>query len=852
MTVTSADGNSSQAPCFHCGLPVMTGSAYAAVIDGHERSMCCAGCQAVAMTIVDGGLDKFYQYRDSERLGQRPDMAVDFLAYDLPEVQADILQSSSGGAVIIDLSIPDITCAACAWLIERHVGRLPGVARVAVNVSRHRCRVEWRLDDLALSELLGAFAGIGYRALPARETDPLRDSERHLRQYLLRLGVAGFGMMQVGMLALALYLGAFEGMDAHWHQFFRWVSLVVATPVVLFSARPFFSGAHRSLKTGFLTMDVPIALAVALAYLFSAWATITASGEVYFDAVSMLVFFLLLGRFLELRVRYGNEVLAAETSRLIPLSAQRLVNGGIECVAAKSLKRDDVIVVSEGEVLPADGVVIDGQSRVVEAILTGEQKPVAKAPGQTVSAGTVNTASRLTIRVEAVGEATRLATIVDMAESAEADKPRQVELANRLASWFVAGVLTMALAVYLVWSQYDAGRALWVTLSVLAVTCPCALSLATPLALAAATGNLRRRGILIRRSHVMQTLARVNRVVLDKTGTLTEGHPKIQRVVLAQNPSDGGSPLMNEDEVLGIAAALEQGCNHPIARAFDAPIGTTAQHLRYQVGAGVVGVLESQSYVLGSPAFVATELGLAPETCALPKTSSVSGQADPPSSEDSFAQQTLVLLASPTGPLAWFVLSDAIRPGARQLVASLASRNLVVEMLSGDHPVSVASLAEKIGIQHWIGDSKPEDKLAHIRSRQADGNVVLMVGDGVNDVPVLSGADVSMTLAEATDLTMLASDTVLLSSRLDCLVEALDLAKKTEAIIKQNILWALGYNGGALPLAALGWVPPWAAAIGMSLSSLIVVFNSMRLQGKPGEMKHSAMPTGRVAPVLGT
>ena len=793
--------------------------------------MCCIGCQAVASAIVDGGLEQFYRYRSSNSESKTEadgfENDENFEAYDLPEVQRDLLTVNEQGIATIDLTISGISCAACAWLIEHHLDKLPGMVGISVNVSRQRCRVQWQQDELALSRILAAFVDIGFRARPARESDNLQDIEKEQRVYLLRLGVAGIGMMQAGMLAVALYAGAFQGMDGHWQNLLRWVSLIVATPVVLYSAQPFFTGAKRSLRSKRLTMDVPIALALALAYGASAWATLSQSGEVYFDAVSMLTFFLLLGRFLEMRVRYRNELVAGEAAQLIPLTALRYHDdelGGVNLkpVLVKSLEIGDVIQIAEGECLAVDGVIIEGESSVIEAVLTGEQRPLGKVPGDSVSAGTINTTNRLKVKVTAVGQETRFAAIVNMLDGVAAEKPQQVVLADQLAGWFVAFVLLVAAAVFTGWWLYAPDRALWVTLSVLVVTCPCALSLATPVALTAATGLLQRRGFLVRSAQALQTLPRVSTVVLDKTGTLTTGKLEIDQVILSEE--QGG---FNTDSVLEIAASLEQGCRHPIALALGcAQTNLPVEDLNYHVGGGLRGLIDGELYALGNLAFIA-EVFTRQTPASTAEDLTASGLA---LAEAGARPKVEVVLANRQGLIAHIILADALRPGAQALITELKAQGLGPELLSGDQAKSAGALANYLGITTWYGDNTPEDKLAYIHRRQAEGEVVLMVGDGINDVPVLSAADISVAMAEATDFTRMASDAVLLSANLNTLLEAITVARRTSRVIRQNIAWALFYNVSALPLAALGWIPPWAAAIGMSLSSLVVVLNALRLQ----------------------
>lgn len=789
--------------CYHCGLPVPPGSHYPVVIDGAAQAMCCPGCQAVASAIVDGGLDRFYQYRSqlSSTPSEKNREAEVFASYDLPEVQRDFVRQEADGASSTELQITGITCSACAWLIEHHLAKVPGLISLTVNVSTHRARVKWH-PGLAVSEILAAFDEIGYEARPAGDVEAEKKRDREAKLFLLRLGVAGLGMMQAGHAAIALYFGAYTDIEPVWELLLRWVSLVITTPIVFFSSQPFFVAAWRSLKTRHLVMDVPVALAIALAYLASVWATFTMSGEVYFDSVSMFAFLLLLGRYLEMRVRHRNEYYSATLSQLIPPVATRLDTFGEQVVAVKSLVVGDCIRVASGATIPCDGVVVEGRSAVIEAVLTGEQNPVVKEPGSGVSAGTINGDSALQIRVSHVGQNTRLGTILDLVASAQSDKPRMATQADRVASWFVAAVLLVSAGVAGIWWFIDSSRALWVTLSVLVVTCPCALSLATPTALTVASGELRRRGFLICRGHVLETLAVVDRCVFDKTGTLTLGDMTVRAVI----------PLADYSarQLLAVAAGLEKGSSHPIAGAFANVHGARrAVDQQMRVGEGVAGTVDGVPFAFGKPGFAAGRFG----------------HAVPELPADGLA----LLLANDHQVVGWIVLDDTLRPGAEQAIAALVAAGVAVELLSGDRPEAAAAIAERVGMNHWEGGATPERKLARIRELQAEGHRVLMVGDGINDVPVLGGADVSVAMAEAADVTRLHADSLLVSGNLETLPAAVRLARRTRAIIRQNHGWALGYNLVALPLATAGMIPPWLAAIGMSLSSLLVVLNALRL-----------------------
>lgn len=803
MAVRQAANTASDAGCYHCGLPVPANSDYSVVIDGAPRAMCCPGCEAVAGAIIDGGLERFYHYRSNHSTKPAEDSIELLASYDLPEVQADFVQAVADKGLAVDLALTGITCAACAWLIEHHLSRVEGVHSIVVNVSNHRSRVVWDPERVSLSQILAAFEEIGYEARPAGDAAAEKSRARESRLFLLRLGVAGLAMMQAHSAALGLYFGAYTSIEREWEIMLRWASMMVTLPVVLFSAQPFFIAAWRSLKTRHLVMDVPVALAIGLAFAASVWATLTESGDVYFDCVTMFAFFLLLGRYLEMRVRHRNQYLGG-SQQLIPPVAIRLDSDGETLTPVKSLRTGDRIRVDAGATIPCDGEVARGYSAVIEAILTGEQQPVSKRPGSPVSAGTITVDHPLEVIVHQVGASTRLGAILDLVEGAGASRPQRSTVADRVVNWFVGIVLVVSLAVFWGWWLVAPDKALWVTLSVLVVTCPCALALATPTALTVATGVLRRRGFLIRDSRVLETLARASTAVLDKTGTLTQGNMHIS----------GVEPLaeLTSQQTVALAAALEKGSTHPIARAFagnDGPLPVIDDQ-RFTVGQGVEGVHQGRICRFGKPVFAMA----------------LSAKPLPPYPD---SEGRWLLLADEVGALGWIGVEDALRPGVMAAIGRLRELGLTVELLSGDHPRTVEQVAEQLAISDWQGDASPEDKLAHIRDLQEQGKIVLMVGDGINDVPVLSGSDVSVAMGDAVDITRLHADSLLMSGNLHTLADAVTVARRTRAIIRQNHGWAIGYNLIALPLAAAGMVPPWLAAIGMSVSSLVVVLNALRL-----------------------
>lgn len=786
--------------CFHCDLPLPDNADFLVEIDGQSRPMCCVGCQAVASAIVSGGLGQFYQFRNGRAERPEPDGFKNYYqVYDLPEAQEDFVLSEPGSQLKqAQLLIGGITCAACVWLIEKHLLSLPGVIKVRVNASTHRCWLEYDQEQVALSKVFASLDHIGFRPQPATDENQSKLLDQENREAQRRLGIAGLGMMQVGMVAIALYGGDMLGITEQWQGFLRIISMIFATPVVFYSAVPFYQAAWRALKTRHLVMDVPVAIAILLAYSASIWSTVTSGPNVYFDSVSMFTFLLLIGRYIEMRARHRAGFAASNLAQLLPLTAIKVEAEHQQAVPVKTLKVDDSILVKSGGIIPCDGIVYDGHSRVDESMLTGESHSIEKTVGDNVAAGTLNGESALWLTISAVGGATRLSSIARLVAQAEQEKPKQVAMADRFAAYFVAAVLVVSVLVFAVWWQIDPDQALWITLSVLVVTCPCALSLATPVALTTSTNALRKMGLLVSKGHVIEMLTRINRVVFDKTGTLTEGEPSVVSVEICDKE-------FSESQVLAIASALEAHSNHPLAKAFGAYTPqTNFTRLGSKTALGVEGYWLEDCYRLGRPDY-------ASETDSRPPKE---GQ--------------WLLLSKNQQPLAWIELQDPVRASAKACVERL-QQTTEVELLSGDTPATVSRIAQTLNILHARGSVSPEQKLEKVQSYQQRGDRVLMVGDGINDVPVLSGADVSIAMPGAADLAQSHADCVLLSSDLGLIPKARDLAIKTRTVINQNLLWAITYNVLVLPLAVMGWVPPYLAALGMSLSSLVVVLNALRL-----------------------
>ena len=805
-----------QAHCYHCGLPVPEDLDLSVTIAGETRSMCCYGCQAVAQSIVDNGLDDYYRSRDALPETQREAMPaiLDQLAmFDHADFQKSFVKALGETEREASLLLEGITCSACIWLNEKHIGKLPGVTAVDINYATRRARVRWDESKIKLSDILGAVAAIGYRAYPYDPAKNEEISKKERREALWRVWVAGFGMMQVMMYAYPVYI-ANGDMTADIESMMRWASLLLTLPVVFYSSAPFFRSAWRDIKLRRVGMDVPVALGVGAAFLASCWATFTHEGDVYFDSVSMFVFFLLGGRYLEMTARQKAVSVTEALAKLLPAFAQKLPNfpvdrNTLQCVVADLLPGDRVLV-RPGEIIPADGRVIEGLSCTNEALLTGESKPVPKTPGDLVTGGTINAESPLVVQIEQVGEGTRLSAIIHLMERAAAEKPRIVEMADRVASYFVAALLFVAVAVAVGWYLVDPSKALWITVSVLVVTCPCALSLATPIALTVAGGALAKDGLLVTRGHAIETLARATHFVFDKTGTLTTGKMQLLEVGVCGN--------LSEFECLKIAAALEQSSEHPVAAALRRGVAgelPLAKRVQAEAGQGIEAEIDGRLYRIGRPVYA-----LKPSGKDLP--ASLHGWLE--------SGDTVVVLADDKGCLALFRIGDELRPEAYSLIKELKALGRHVVLLSGDAPSVANRVAAALGIDDVRAGVTPQGKHDCVTGLQSEGAVVAMIGDGVNDAPVLAQAQVSVAMGGGAQLARTQSDFVLLSENLGHMRWGLRRATLTLKVIRQNLWWSFAYNFVALPLAIAGLVPPWLAGIGMSASSLLVVLNSLRIQ----------------------
>ena len=722
------------------------------------------------------------------------------------------------GCLESSLVVQGMTCAACALTIEDALRKLPGVLSADVSAGSHRARVVWAPERVQPSQWMQAIRRAGYAALPANDTHALELRQRETRQALWRWLVAGLCMMQVMMYAYPAYIAHPGDLSAEMEQLLRWASWVLTLPVILFSCGPFFRSALRDLALRRISMDLPVALGLAITFVVSSAGTFDPQGifgrEVYFDSLTMFVFFLLTGRWLEMRLRDRTAGALDEMMNRLPDAVQRRrADGGFEAVAARRLRPGDIVRVLAGQAFPADGSITLGATQADQSLLTGESRPVPKLAGAEVVAGSHNLSAAVEMRVQRVGDDTRFAQIVALMQSAATSKPRLARLADRLAKPFLIAVLVAAAGACAFWWSRDPGHALMVAVAVLIVTCPCALSLATPAAMLASAGTLARSGVLLRRLQALEDLAAIDTVVFDKTGTLTRDAMAVHAVQVR----DGTTV----DHAMALAAALSQHSLHPVSRALAQGSGDTcgADALRVAAvvevaGRGIHAQLVAPPAVPGA---TAVRLGSA-EFCGL--DGKVSGAM----------HQTF--LCDAQGWLATFELVQDVRPDARATVGRLQAAGLEVCMLSGDGPAPAQAVGRQLGIRQVHAGCTPDAKLAFLKALQARGLRVAMVGDGLNDGPVLAAADVSFAFGRAVPLAQSQADFVVLGEALGAVAATLTLARRTMRIVRQNLWWALGYNLACVPLAVAGWLPAWLAGLGMATSSLVVVLNALRLSGR--------------------
>ncbi len=907
--------------CFHCGDPVPEPPFYTDIL-GQSREMCCMGCQLASQSIVEAGLEQYYLDRSEiNRTASLPTQLTRLEAYDHDEIKSQFVYAQDGMSVA-ELSVNNLRCAACTWLIESRLDELDGISQCQVNLTNQRMRVIWDEDKLPISRILGVINEIGYEAKPYRQDTHEAMLARHNSQMLIRLGIAALGSMQAMMYAVAIYFGEYSDMLIFQRDFLRWVSLFVSTPVFFYAGIPFFTSAWSAIRARQVNMDVPVSIALVVTFFASLYATITGQGETYFDSVSMFIFFLLAGRYIEHNARLKAATMANDLVVVEPVLVQKIAENqdaaerilqqleqnvltknnldndaeqatnpnnnlavdktsvssksmpdfmqsmdaniqqltsriaqdwqeknhqpfslsntesGLEekqMVTAHSLQVGDIIMVEAGSEIISDGILLSPTATVSQSLLTGEGDLIIKTQGDYIVGGAQNDSQPFEMLVTALPEDSQIGLIDRLMNRAMSEKPKLAQQADKLARWFVARILVLSVLVFIGWYIVDPSQAIWATVAVLVATCPCALSLATPIALTVATNRLASYGFLTTRGHTLQTLAEITHVAFDKTGTLTYGKPNLLNIELLTANDTAVDTNEEKDKLLAMAAALEVGSRHPIAHAlltaaYQLHLPAT-QSLQYYPAGGVEARIDGALYRIGHVDF------------ALDKANRTN-DADNGSYQNNDltinlvaerASSAVVLSCQKSDSDIWhalacFYFNDKVRDSAKSMLDMLKERGIEPVMLTGDPSPQALIMAEELGMKAAYNGLSPTDKVNHIQALQANGAVVLMVGDGINDAPVLAAADVSTSIAGAADLAQVSSDSIILNGQIEAITAAKRIADKTKRIIKQNLRWALIYNSSVLIPAALGYVPPWLAAIGMSLSSLFVVLNALRLK----------------------
>jgi Cu2+-exporting ATPase len=808
-------------------LPVPAGIRVSEVIDGESRAFCCNGCRSVCSAIYAAGLEGFYQRTpEGQPLAPPPELPKQLALYDLDEVQEEFVDSL-GEERDINLLVEGIHCAACVWLIENSLQAMPGVPEARVNLSGRRLHVRWDNSRQKLSAIIQRLGQIGYAAVPYDPEAAEGQLSRENRNLLYRMAFAGFTMMNMLWVSIALYSGADRG---EFRPLFHWVGFALATPTLIYSGYPFFKGAWVGLRNRYLGMDLPIAIGASISYGYSVYVTVSGStlGDVYYDTVVNFLFVILVGRYLE---AVSKRQAVASTQRLLDLQprvATLLTSEGESIVPIRSVRKGQIVLVRPGERIAVDGWVTEGSSAVDEAMLTGESVPLTKGVGDRVSAGTINGSGMLQVRVGGLLKDTALGRIIRLVEQAQASKAPIQCVADRIVPWFVAITIGLATITFVWWWGSDFEVALMAATAVLIITCPCAFGLATPMAIAVASGLGARHGILVKNGEVLETLSTIDHFIFDKTGTLTEGKMTITSI----DTADGGWRHGDDDmpgsmkSLLERLVALERFSEHPVAKALlecaaSQGIGVAtsgAKDFENRPGYGVRAVVGGRTILAGNDAWM---------------------DANHVVREPRLGQRALGLDEAGVGSLrcaldgrelALIGLEDRIRDDAPALISALRRQGMRLTMLSGDRRHTAEAIARRLGGLEVIADLLPEDKDRVVSKLQRNGHKVAMVGDGVNDAPALVRADVGIALGSGTDVSIASADIVLMSSELDKVRLAAALSRRTLRTIRQNIGISITYNLIMVPLAMAAFITPLLAAVSMPVSSLLVIGNAARIR----------------------
>ena len=819
--------------CFHCGLPLPAVGIITAKINEQQQQFCCSGCAQVCQIIHNSGLGSFYDHAPDDRQWTQPEQAPeDAIVFDDPDLQADFVRQRPDGTHQADLLIEGIHCPACVWLIERTVNDIAAVTYSEVNYSRQRLRLRWKPEEMKLSQAILAIGGVGYRAVPYEEDLEQKANKSRRQDLMFRMAFAGFVFANVMTAAVCLYGGDFFGIEDKFRAIFQWYSMVLTFAGIAYSGHTFFISAWNILRRGRLNMDVPISIGITASFLWSSAITISpslgAENHVYFDSVAMFVFLILVGRFLESSAREVAGSATRQLLSLLPRSALRQEPDGSEqLIPLRSVQQGDLLRIKPGDRVPVDGEVTIGISEVDEAMISGEARPVPKHPGDTVIGGTLNISGQMHVRATDLGHNSVLSQIVEMVEHAQTSKVQIQRLADRIVPWFVAIVLLLAASTLIFWWLHTGfSFAIMAAVTVLIITCPCALGLATPMAIAIGAGLGGKLGILIKRSSALEQLADIDHVVFDKTGTLTQGR---LNVLHAQAMPESG---IDKNSLWSTVRTMEKASEHTLATAIvdflgDYPLLDELNSFSNTPGRGVQSRVDQATWRIGSLGWLeAHNINLDRE---IAKTIH----------EQELLGHTIVVVFDNEQLLAWFALGDELRPESASVIQVLIKAGKGISLLTGDRTAAAHAIANQLfqnsgdnsqaNTIDIIAEVLPGDKAEQIRKLQAQGLAVAMIGDGINDAPALTQANIGIAMGQATDISAQAADMVLLGG-LDQLSVAIRLSAQTMRTIRQNLALSLSYNVLVLPLAMAGMIHPLFAAIAMPASSLLVIGNALLIR----------------------
>jgi len=791
-----------QIACAHCALPVPAGR-----ITGKDLEFCCAGCEIVHAAIAEHGLDQFYDLRRASDVPAVPAHPTErgYAELDDPAFERVHVQRAPDGSARTALFLEDLQCAACVWLVECASQCIPGVREVRVDIGRSRADVCWDPATTTLSAVARYLDQIGHAPHPYRGLDRDGQRRREDRKLLVKLGVAGAAMGNLMLLAVALYAGLIDAMDAEVTTFFRWASMCVAIPALGYAATPFFRTAIGALRSRRLHLDLPLSIGIAAGLGWGAANVIRGTGEIYFDSLSMLVFLLLVARWVVLRHQRRASSAAELLLALTPSRARR-IDGGVQVdVPIEAIVPGDLLAVLVGDVIPVDGVIVEGRSALDVGLLTGESRPAEVHAGDRVHAGTANMAAPLVVRATAVGEATRVGALVASIEALSTRRAPIERLVDRIAGSFVKVVSLAALLTFVGWSFVSPALGAEHAMALLIVTCPCALALATPLAVTVALGRAARRGILVKGADALERLATPGTMFVDKTGTLTAG----QLAVVSWR---------GDLDAAALASAAEAGSDHPIARALRAHAGATSRavDIREELGRGISATIEGRRVLVGAPPWIRAQVACRPV---------IEGWI----AELAERGETPIAVAVDGNVVAVAGLADPIRPDARDALAQLAGHGWRIELLSGDDARVVRAVGTTLGLppERCHGGVSPEDKVAAVAAARVHGTAV-MVGDGINDAAAMAAASAGIAVSGAAEVAIETADVYLRTPSITSIATTIAGARRTLETIRRNLRFSLVYNLAAGTLAVTGVIHPLIAALVMPLSSLTVLASSLR------------------------